>query len=186
MKKHEFYLEISDRQTGKSTRLVQAVKDYINETGGNAIIHAPSVERVQLIARFFSKSELAHVYLATYQDAVRGVYGKNFFDEFDFNETVFYDPHGYYVTTPAHVRNKNDLKYFDKKFLEESFILNLVAAMNTGDWNRAFIMFKDAYNIINDFFLKLLVNNNYQYTEYINGVRHVQSALPKRGVQIFS
>lgn len=102
-----FYLEISARQTGKTTRLLDAVKIQML-TGESAVIVVPNLKIKKWIeprtaALCITISEL---FTEKIKERIYELYRPNFFfDEFDFMANMYpILDNGYYVTTPAFIR----------------------------------------------------------------------------------
>lgn len=142
------YLEISSRQTGKTQRLINALRVHLMIHEDNyAVVIGPNLRMTILIReniedkfqhRVFYGEDPKRIY-----DQMIGVDSpsvKWFFDEFDFNPYLngdYSDPvfpiyqNNYYVTTPKKVRSIADWE----------------------DWE-------------NDFLLRLIVSNQFHYTTH--------------------
>ena len=129
-----FYLEISPRQSGKTTRLVKDVKKFIIDTVGTAIIIGARnnnlkdlkekfTEREQRFIKFISSSQFnLELYnkIEKEKEKENNHEVKYYFDEFDFfrKESLFLLSRDcYYVTTPKFLRESLD---------EKSFLLDLI------------------------------------------------------------
>lgn len=114
------YLEISPRRTGKTTRFVKAVKEWIKDENNVALIfcHQRSWAR-----------ELGRQIGARNRNSVQFIFGEKqfndyligccrserqrvFVDEFDFMDWYPVDVEGYYVTTPKRQRTMGEMISF--------------------------------------------------------------------------
>lgn len=116
------YVEISDRQSGKTTRLIEAAVEHV-KNHGVAVIHGHnynSKDRIfrAVLARFTGDSQrrvfiahsAAHLVANIFGDislsssSIRGFPVRHFFDEFDFDDSVHFIEGAYYCTTQKFVR----------------------------------------------------------------------------------
>lgn len=114
--KESLYLEISGRQTGKTTRLFAAALSWWSQ-GGTAVIHCDGSvmkDRIYGMARGCARDKggmIAKTFIVTAK-AGRVKLPKNagpvrhFYDEFDFQKGVEIYADGYYATTPRKLRKK--------------------------------------------------------------------------------
>jgi len=126
-------LEISARQVGKTTRLVESMKNHL-EHGGICFLYTMNHKMGKIIAdRLVEKKNDGvdhfnqppdNVYINPKNDICLSFYEENnrvrcFYDEFeflDFNNKVSYTYDGYYCTTPRKLRRFEDyLKYYSKR-----------------------------------------------------------------------
>lgn len=127
---NRFYLEISGRQTGKTTRLIRAMKNHIDH-GGNCIVFCMNYKMFTLICELLRESKyINHVYYYKKVDPVYEIKNvKNFFDEFDFIDDLktlkYFDERGYYCTSPCKVRDFGDFQKPEK--LNNDLLLQLIA-----------------------------------------------------------
>jgi hypothetical protein len=150
--KKPFYLEISGRQTGKTTRMIEDMHRHI-EQGGIACICCSTTRMTNHIKNIFMekyKSLDRVISWDTYEhpehsDGYDKRVIRNYFDEFDFNERASFDPNGYYCTTACRVRN----------------IRNFLPKSN----NNVEVVF----NTLNDFLFYKLVNHcNHNFESHKN------------------
>jgi len=110
------YLELNHRQTGKTTRLVQAALDHV-QNGGYAVLvghnHEWATQLKRLLAQkiedevrtSFGRVECLKRFTAVSgyrSDVFRGLNGRRFWDEYDFIPYVEWRESDYYCTTPKH------------------------------------------------------------------------------------
>lgn len=109
-----FYLEISGRQTGKTTRLVNAMIDHLS-CGGSCILYTHSRKMFQVICEIIYH-EYGDVSKVKYylDKGIEMERVRNYFDEFDFNDKLqslgAFDAKGYYCTTVTKLRDIKDLQ----------------------------------------------------------------------------
>ena len=128
------YLEISARRTGKTVRLVKAVKEHL-ENGNTAIVIVPELRW----AKFMELPQKEpNLFILSDYDLKKAVPNKLkgirfnkprwFFDEFDFMENIrnvpahFVDDE-YYVTTPRFVRKISEMS---QEEIETDALLSLL------------------------------------------------------------
>ena len=114
------YLEISPRRTGKSTRLIKAVQEWIATEKNVALMFPHNHSWARELGKSIGERP---------RDSVEFVYGsqnfynlmegcdrtknfKVFVDEFDFIQWFPVDREGYYATTPKQYRSKKDIVDF--------------------------------------------------------------------------
>lgn len=143
------YLEISDRRTGKTERLVNEIALCVS-ANCEPILLSPSIQMRRLIADRVEKKfgvkcarkvipcfTFSHVQTAI-EDCNRAGNGYRLFvEEFDLidPDNMFYDAKGYYVGTPKEVRDLNVLKDDDDEVILKDPLLQLVR-MNGGGYMR--------------------------------------------------
>jgi thymidine kinase len=127
------YLEISPRQTGKTTRLVQAATDWINKNLENhaiiCTVNNSAKKHVQYLINIYLINN-HRIKVITQHESI--TYLKNlkwFYDEFDHFEKknlLIIDETGYYVTTPKFIRNE---------IKSDDLLMNLLKTKN-GEYER--------------------------------------------------
>jgi len=136
------YLEISPRQTGKTSRLVTAVKHHVLD-GGSAAVFANNMAMCQNIKQYFTDKELYNVdFFSSMERFEKSLIGRRphknkykiFVDEFDFmqSKNVPLDRDGYYVGTPMKLRTLDDI-VFHKQGIKPDTLLELLE-MNKGKY----------------------------------------------------
>lgn len=123
------YLEIGPRRTGKTSRLVRAVREFISVDKQVALIfpHNRAWQQAQFPDQrgnrqleFMYSNKQFNDYL---QGCDRSKHYRVFVDEFDFMQDYPIDIDGYYATTPKRQRTLTDMANFilgenDDKMLE--------------------------------------------------------------------
>jgi len=135
----DLYVEISGRQTGKTTRMIDDMVKHI-KNGGTCCLYTMSHRMRKHIVDIVNKKVIRdNPYTVIFphefkyleeQQILKQSDIKNYFDEFDFldlNE-IFFDPNGYYCTTSSKLRNKNDL--FNEEKRNNDFLLKLIWEKN--------------------------------------------------------
>jgi len=145
------YVEISPRQSGKTTRLIQAASDYLrhNPNHSIAVVGINSMNTDELRNKFLREGiDISHInFMSGYVGNL--FHGPNywFFDEFGFMENILHPifrtiiENGYYCTTPAHTstyestnsiveycRQNNIQIHFNNPWTEERI-------QEQGNWN---------------------------------------------------
>lgn len=152
-------LEISGRQTGKTSRLIDAMVKHI-EAGGICFLYCSSqdmgrnIRERMIVNNAIGNSYNVYVnptestFLKLSEDDLRRV--RYFFDEFDFlkKDHQLYHPTGYYCTTPSKLRDIAD--YF--QFLE---------------WKN-FEHVQDGVYLHNDLLMKLIIRTNFNFERRMN------------------
>ena len=126
------YLELSPRHTGKTTRIIQSVKENINNTRSHIIIQILNYNMLNIIKKNFNCSELDRITFITNKLELKGYSDYKFYcDEFDIYEKdkVFITPNGWYSSTPIRKRTKKDIKDFILG-KSDDILLQLIALNN--------------------------------------------------------
>jgi hypothetical protein len=117
------YLEISARQTGKTSRMLDNIIETY-KTGKVCIvfsfnhIHGMTIKKRLVKRGYKTKYNMVEFYTSRerYENAYKGRDKTNhvyYYDEFDFyTDDVIIDRNGYYVTTPKKTRTIEDIKNF--------------------------------------------------------------------------
>lgn len=148
------YVEISPRQSGKTTRLIQAASDYLrhNPTHNIAVVGINSMNTNELKSKFLREGiNISHINFMSGYSFRRFDQEPNywFFDEFGFmtRENILHPifrsviENGYYCTTPNHISRcestntiidycrQNDIQiHFNNPWTEERI-------QEQGNWN---------------------------------------------------
>ena len=135
----KYQLEISPRQTGKSTRLCEAMNDYISEDlKFTAYAVCPSLHRSEYLKKLYIKifGEVGEniIFCSSNQDIDELTRGRDsyhyrfFLDEFDFFEKysdLYFKHDTYLATTPKKTRKFKDQVDYEKQ-LETDFLLQIL------------------------------------------------------------
>jgi hypothetical protein len=117
----DLYVEISGRQTGKTTRLIEAMYEHLKH-GGTCCLFTHSQEWGKLICKQLNEKYQVWINNNVFinpkpQDFAFMEVNKisrlrYFYDEFEFCENIRYQPYGYYCTTLNKLRDYGEyLKY---------------------------------------------------------------------------
>ena len=115
------YLEVSGRQSGKTTRLVNHAIKYAEKGEHVVIVCMNEIHKKNLISVLSEIStkeiKFCRINIATYHDYVldQMMYDRHkiYFDEFDsMNDEIPIIKNGYYVTTPLKLRTQKDIHNF--------------------------------------------------------------------------
>jgi hypothetical protein len=131
------YLEVSPRRTGKTTRLVRAIKQYIKEDAQTALVFTHSHSWANELGKLIGERKRGQVEFMynkkNFDDYLIGcdrtVTQRIFVDEFDFLDWYPIEINGYYVTTPKRQRSVADMMSFMLGETEDK-MLQLIAFNN--------------------------------------------------------
>lgn len=85
----KYYIEFSPRNSGKTSRLIQAIQEHLDKTDETAVIIVNNKSQTTLFKKYLSGFEKRIKYSTDpTSDSLRGVRGKRFFDEFVSNRNV--------------------------------------------------------------------------------------------------
>lgn len=106
------YLEISGRASGKTSRLIAAIKNYLRKNpSGTAIIVSCSFRIEAEIKKSISKANPEFCKRLLTSKESQNVRGKYFYDEFDFIENIKISKKNYYSGTPKRKRTLEELEH---------------------------------------------------------------------------
>lgn len=117
------YLEISARQTGKTARMIQEIRNTLNKNLTPILFVHSVLHWNNSLSRFFTNEERTKIRIFTLvEEYNRFLIGRKisqkvrlFYDEFDLfknPDNVIIDLNGYYQTTPIRLRKIEDIVLF--------------------------------------------------------------------------